>query len=161
MAQDGLDDLVADREARIERGHRLLEDHGKPVAAQIAQGLVGCPQQIESVKMDRAGNLGGLFRQQPHDGERRHALAAAGFADEAQRRAMPDGEVYTIDRMRGPAVVAVEFDAQALDVDQRACRHGLLAVAASMPVATAMPSWPVVQSLAMIDQVMNAYRPAA
>ena len=35
MAHQGLADLVADGEARIERGHRLLEDHGEPVAAQI------------------------------------------------------------------------------------------------------------------------------
>ena len=125
VAQDGLDDLVADGEARIERGHRLLEDHRQPVAAQVAQGFVGDIEQIEAVEADRAGDLGGVLWQQPHDGERGHALAAAGFADEAERRAVGDAEVDAVDRMRGAAVVAVEDDAQALDLDQRACRHAL------------------------------------
>ena len=91
MAQDGLDDLIADGEARIERGHRLLEDHREPVAAQVAQRLVGHVEQIEAVETDRAGDFGGMFRQQAHDGERGDALAAAGFADQAQRRAVGDG----------------------------------------------------------------------
>ena len=62
VAQDRLDDLVADGEARIERGHRLLEDHGEPVAAQVAQRLVGRVQEIEAVEADRAGDLGRLLR---------------------------------------------------------------------------------------------------
>ena len=37
MAHDRLDDLLADRVARVERGHRLLEDHRQAVAAQVAQ----------------------------------------------------------------------------------------------------------------------------
>jgi hypothetical protein len=41
VAQDGFDNLIADGEARIERGHRLLENHRQTVAAQIAQRLVG------------------------------------------------------------------------------------------------------------------------
>ena len=69
MAQDGLDDLVADGEARIERGHRLLEDHRQAVAAEVAQGLVGHFQQVEAVETDRAGDFGRLFRQQAHDGQ--------------------------------------------------------------------------------------------
>ena len=114
MAQDGLDDLVADREARIERGHRLLEDHRQAVAAQVAQRLVGHIEQIEAVEADRAGDLGGMFRQQAHDGERRHALAAAGFADQPERRAIGDAEIDAVDRVRGAAVVAMEDDPQIL-----------------------------------------------
>jgi len=36
MAGDRFGDLLADREDRIERGHRLLEDHGDLVAAHLA-----------------------------------------------------------------------------------------------------------------------------
>ncbi len=132
MAQDRLDDLVSDGEARIERGHRLLEDHRQPVAAQVAQGLVGHFQQIEAVEADRAGDLGGMFRQQPHDGERGYALAAAGFTDQTQRGAVGHAEIDAVDRVRGAAVVAVEHHAQALDFDQRSCRHALPSNAASM-----------------------------
>ena len=86
---------------------------------------VGHVEQIEAVEADRAGDLGRLLRQQPHDGERGHALAAAGFADEAERRAVGDAEIDAVDRVRGAAVVAMEDDAQALDLDQRDVRSFL------------------------------------
>ena len=35
VEQDRLDDLVADGEDRVERGHRLLEDHRDLVAADL------------------------------------------------------------------------------------------------------------------------------
>ena len=57
MAQNGLDDLVADGQARIERGHRLLKDHRQPVASQIAQRLVGNIEQVKAVEADRARNF--------------------------------------------------------------------------------------------------------
>ena len=61
VAQDGLDDLVADRKTRVERGHRFLEDHRQPVATQVAQSLIGGLQEIEAVEPDRAGDFSGLF----------------------------------------------------------------------------------------------------
>ena len=63
MAQDGFDDLVADGEARVERGHRLLEDHRETVAAEVAQDLVRHFQQVKAVKTDRSRDLCRLFRQ--------------------------------------------------------------------------------------------------
>src|ERR1700754_2818089 len=80
MAQNDLHDLVADGEARIERGHRLLEDHGEPVAPEITQGVVGDIEKVEAVEADSAGDLGRTLRQEAHDGERGDALAAAGFS---------------------------------------------------------------------------------
>ena len=61
MAQNGLDDLVADGEARVERRHRLLKNHRQPVAAEVAQGLVGHVEQIETIEPDRARDLGGVL----------------------------------------------------------------------------------------------------
>src|SRR5665213_539724 len=140
MAQDGLDDLLADGEARIERGHWLLEDHRQPVAAQIAQGFVGHVKQVEPVEADRAFDLGRMFRQQTHDGERGHALAAAGFADEAERRAVGYRKIDAVDRMRNAAVVAVEGDPKALDLDQRSIRHFPSAIAASIEASMILRS---------------------
>src|SRR6266403_5075145 len=96
MTQDGFDDLLADRKTRIERRHRLLKDHRQTIATQIAQDLIGYIEQIEAIETDRAGDLGGMLRQQAHDRERGHALAAAGFADEAERRAIGDAEVDAV-----------------------------------------------------------------
>src|ERR1700692_1886370 len=135
MAQAGLDNLIADGKAWIERRHRLLEDHGQTVAPEVAQRLVGHVEQIEAVEPDRAGDLGGMFRQQAHDRERGHALAAAGFTDQAERRAVGDAEVDTVDRVRRAAVVAMENDPQALDLDQRGCDHFWPAIAASIPAS--------------------------
>src|SRR5258705_2670356 len=108
MAQDGLDDLLADGETRIERGHRLLKNHRQPVAAQIAQGLVGHLKQVKTVETDRAGDFSALFRQQAHDSQRGDALSAAAFADPADLRALSHAEVDADDRMTVPAVVAMD-----------------------------------------------------
>ena len=93
-------------------------------------------EQIEAVEADRARHFGGLFRQQPHDGERRDALAAAGFADQAERRASGDAEIDAVDRMRGAAVIAVKGDAQIPDLDQRRRRSlPAFAMRAAMPAS--------------------------
>jgi len=52
-----------------------------------------------------------------------HALAAAGFADQAERRAIGHAEVDAVDRMGGATVIAVEDHPQAFDFDQRDIRH--------------------------------------
>src|SRR5258708_21044473 len=135
MAQNGFDDLVADGETRIERGHRLLKNHRQPVAAQIAQGLVGHIEQVEAVEANRAGDFGGMLRQQAHDGERSHALAAAGFTDQPERRAIGHAKIDAVDRVGGAAVVAVEDDPQALDFDQWDRTHLWPAISASMPAS--------------------------
>src|SRR5262249_59960595 len=44
-------------------------NHRDAVASEVAQRLVVGGQKIESVKADRARDLGGPFRQQAHDGE--------------------------------------------------------------------------------------------
>ncbi len=100
-----------------------MKNHRQPVAAQIAQGLVGHLKQVKTVETDRAGDFSALFRQQAHDGQRGDTLAAAGFADQAERRAIGHAEVDAVDRMGGAAVVAMEDHPQAFDFDQRDRRH--------------------------------------
>ena len=50
VAHQHLDDLIADGVARIERGHRLLEDHRDAVAAQVAQLAVRQVEQTDAVE---------------------------------------------------------------------------------------------------------------
>src|SRR5439155_8035789 len=52
----------------------------------------------------------------------RNALAAAGFADKAERLATIDPERNTLDSSN-PAGSVAEIDAQILDFDQRRARH--------------------------------------
>ncbi len=80
-------DLLLDPVQRIERGHRLLEDHADARAAQGAQRGVGSARQLLSLKMDAPAEDFGSGRKQPDNGQRRHRFARTGFADEPERPA--------------------------------------------------------------------------
>ena len=92
VQHEHLGDLPADRRDRIERRHRLLEDHGDAIAAQLA--LLGRRKVLDlaAVETDGAGADRQRRTQQADQSERRNALAAAGFADEAERLAAIDAE---------------------------------------------------------------------
>ena len=51
---DRLDDLVADRMHRAERGHRLLEDHGDLAAADAANL---CPMWVKGRQVNGLAHL--------------------------------------------------------------------------------------------------------
>ena len=120
MPQQPLDDLLADRERRVQRRHRLLEDHRDAVAAQVAHRRRLEPDQLAALEADRAaGDAAGRRRHQPHDRERRDALAAARFADDGERAARLDREAHAVDR-RELARVGDEVGAQVADFEQRA-----------------------------------------
>ena len=92
VQHEHLGDLPADRRDRIERRHRLLEDHGDAIAAQRA--LLGRRKVLDlpAVKSDGAGADRQRLAQQADQSERRDALAAAGFADQAECLAAIDAE---------------------------------------------------------------------
>ena len=54
MDADRLRDLVADLEDRVERRHRLLEDHGDVVAAHLAHLSLGKRGEVSSLETDFA-----------------------------------------------------------------------------------------------------------
>jgi hypothetical protein len=110
MQPQGLGDLPADAVQRIERRHRLLKDHADAVAAQRAPGRVVEPDQLAPVEADRAGHSRAL-RQEAHQRQRGHRLAAAGFADQPQGFAAPQLEADAAQRIGG-AARGVERDAQ-------------------------------------------------
>src|SRR5450830_644987 len=93
MQQQYLADLLFDRVQRIERGHRLLEDDGDVVAADVADGGLRHGQHLAALEYDRAG---GVMRrrigQQLHHRQRGDRLAGTGLADQRHRRALAEGE---------------------------------------------------------------------
>ena len=94
-----LGDRRADRHPRVERRVRVLEDH-LHVAAHRAQLALRQPRDVGAVERDRAGAR--LEQAQDRAAERR--LAAARFADEAERLAAPDLEIdlrYRAHRVAG------------------------------------------------------------
>ena len=56
MHGDRLGDLVADAVHRVQRGQRILEDHGDPVPAHRLQQLLRLADEILAVELDLAGN---------------------------------------------------------------------------------------------------------
>ena len=55
---EDLADLLLDRVQRVERGHRLLEDHGDLVAAHLAAAASRRREQILALEEDLAGRDG-------------------------------------------------------------------------------------------------------
>ncbi len=82
-------DLAADRHHRIERRHRLLEDHRHGGGAQLPQPAVAGGEQFLADQFDAArGRRQRALLQQPHHRQRRDGFARAAFADHAQRFAL-------------------------------------------------------------------------
>jgi hypothetical protein len=91
MHEQGFGDLVADGEHRVQRGHRLLEDHRDLLAAQLAHLAFAEAEEVAALEQDLpvrhpAGGLG----QQAHDAQRRHRLAAARLAHQGDDLAGAD-----------------------------------------------------------------------
>jgi hypothetical protein len=121
MLLQGFDQLGADGQDRIERGHRVLEHHRQRPAAQLAQAFGIERHQILPVEHHAAGQFG-FLRQQLQDGARQHGLAATGFADHAERLAGPD---FQVDLVHGAKIAARgrQIDRYPLDGKQRSFRH--------------------------------------
>ena len=58
MDEQHLVDLLLDRVERVERGHRLLEDHRDPVAAHPPQHGLAAPEELLAVEADAAARDG-------------------------------------------------------------------------------------------------------
>ena len=56
VEHDGLHDLVADRIGGVEGGHRVLEDDGDAVAADILHDLLARTHELLSVEFDRTAD---------------------------------------------------------------------------------------------------------
>jgi hypothetical protein len=52
--EQGLADLALDVVERVERGHRLLEDHADPVPADLAHERVAAADELGALEADAA-----------------------------------------------------------------------------------------------------------
>ena len=124
--------LLLDRVQRIERGHRLLEDHRDLVAPDVAERARIEGQEVHAVEADAARRVrrGGVG-QEPQDRQRRHRLARARFADERHGLGLADIEGHIADGV-GDGISAAEIDRQILDRYQ-----GVVCLATSQALALA------------------------
>ena len=92
MLLERLGDLPSDRQHRVERGHRLLENHADVTAAHLADLFLGEPQQVAPGKDDLAfGDAPRRIRDQAQERKRAGGLARAAFPDDRDRLAAFDG----------------------------------------------------------------------
>ena len=121
MQTECLADLEADRKGRVERGHRLLEDHADPVAAYVPHRPLVERQEVRALEPDApALDLSRRRRQEAHDRPRRDALAAARLADQTDDPAYLNRERQIVDHTR-EALLGAKADREILDREQR--RH--------------------------------------
>jgi hypothetical protein len=123
MQRDRLADLPADRVQRVERGHRLLEDHRDVIAADALHLALAELEQVPALEADRtADDTARRVGNQAQDGECRHALAAARFSHDAQRLAALQLVGYAVDCAHR-ADRREEVRLQILDLQNRRRRH--------------------------------------
>ena len=118
MNEQRLHHLLADRQDRVERGHRLLEDHRDVAAADLAHLFRRERQQIAAVERDAALRHPPGLGEQAHDGERGDRLAAAGLADEGDDLAAINRIGDAVDGPNG-AARGLEPDMQVAHLKQR------------------------------------------
>jgi hypothetical protein len=117
MAARALGELVADRVGRVQRGHRLLENHRHPTPAQRVHARTPGGEQVDAVQMQVGGAAARRSRQQVHQRQRGHRLAAAGLAHQADGLAALDGEIHAAHRMQATACGG-QIDVETGDFEQ-------------------------------------------
>ena len=86
------------RNALLERGHRLLEDHGDAVAADAAHLAFARPHRIDAPERDATSRDVAGAGDEAHDRVGGDALAGAGYAHQADDLAAADGQIDTANR---------------------------------------------------------------
>ena len=73
-----LGDLLLDRGHRVQRAHRVLEDHADLLSPDVEHGLLAHRHDVAAVELDGAtDDARRWIGKQAHDRQRRQRLAAA------------------------------------------------------------------------------------
>ncbi len=115
MEHEGFADLETDCVDRVQRGHRVLEDHGNFVAAHFAHFIFSQLKQVTPIEPDLAVfNFPGWGLDEAEDGHGMDALAAAALAHHTQDFTGAHGVGNAIDSPYH-AVLGVEISLQVFD----------------------------------------------
>jgi hypothetical protein len=115
---DLLDDLLADPLDRVQRGHRVLEDHRDLRPADLAQLVLGGAQELGALVVRRAGERGVRRAVEAEQAQRGDRLARAGLAHDGEHLAGAQRQRDVVDGVDG-ALVGAEVDLEVLDVEQQ------------------------------------------
>ena len=118
MQAEALADLLADLIDRVERRHRVLEDHGDVVAAHVTHLLLAHVEQGMSTIQDLAAmDLSRRHGDKAHDGHGRHGLTRTGLANDAERLAAVERIAHAVYRVND-AVLGVEVHLEVVHLKQ-------------------------------------------
>ncbi|KAF5292397.1 hypothetical protein FQR65_LT20296 [Abscondita terminalis] len=98
VGEDGLDHLRADAQHRVQRRHRVLEDHGDAAPPDAAQRGLRQAHQFLPVQQDAAAGDAPRRVDQAHDGVAGLRLARAGLAHQAEDLAALQRKAHAVDR---------------------------------------------------------------
>ena len=112
------DELLADAQVGVERGHRILENHGNAFAANRA-GLGGrAVEEVDAVEhRGAADDTARGLRDEAHDRITRHGFTRARFAHDPEGLAALDAEADAVDGAVN-AVSCVEISAEIVDGEE-------------------------------------------
>src|SRR5437868_11432735 len=99
MRQDGFCDLRAHIQNRMQRGHRLPENHGDARTSNSAQLLVVERREVQAFKQDASANDTPRGTDKPKNGHGGDALPAAAFPNKAECLSLVERERYAIDSL--------------------------------------------------------------
>ena len=88
--------LFADTKHRIQRGHRLLEDHRYKVAPHPAHFFLRQQEKILAFKENLAGDSSTRSVNKAHYGISGNAFAATGFSYNCQGLPFGKGKIHTV-----------------------------------------------------------------
>ena len=117
VGSDRLDDLRTDREHRVQRGHRVLEDHRDVVPTHSPHVAIGERQQVSSLEGGPARDTGRLGVE-AHEGECAHRLARARLADDREHLSGMEFEAHVADGL-DDARLRREADVETFDDEDR------------------------------------------
>ena len=143
MEAQRLGDLLADGEDRVERRHRLLEDHGDAIAAECGDLARAERGELDAVEPDAAADDASGRRHETQERECQDRLARSALADDAERAAARERIGDVLDR-REPPLARGEDDAQLAHCQERRfllAGYGLARHVSTQSVLGS--SWPV------------------
>ena len=115
--------LIADREDRVQRRHGVLENNRAVVPAERIQLFLRVLQEAFALEFDVAFDDASVLVKDLQDAVRRHGLAGAGFADDAEDLARVQVEGDAVDRLDFTGVCD-EARVQVLDREDRVVARG-------------------------------------
>src|SRR5262249_37904198 len=117
-------DLLPDRPRRVQRGHRILEDHRHVVSAHVTHLALAQRPEVAAEQLDRAADDVAYVREELHDRESRRRLSATRLADETDALPRADRERDAVDRA-DDSRAEVELGAEVLNLeDDVSVGHG-------------------------------------